>query len=318
MKYRWWLAICLVGSSFAGFSGCTEHRSNYSYEPIPTPPPRKAAPAPTSAPGPVAKPEPQITVIQRGGHSNVVVELPPAQPLPDSVVAWDAVEKSATVPFGTDEAHFDFNLTNVSPATVAIRSAASSCFCTVAKLPAEPWMLQPGTSGQIHVTMDLSDKHGRLTKAITVTADQGTRMLLVNVTILPEPAKPIGPMGPREQNRAAAKADRQAVLRGECARCHVEPGRGKFGKDLYVSVCGVCHEAERRATMVPNLHALSQPTNATFWRNWIVNGKAGTLMPAFTLPHGGFMSDAQVDSLVVYLVENMPSMAGTNAVPMTH
>ena len=309
MKHLW-LLLCLIGS-LACIWGCTEHRSKYAYEPLPAATPHAAAQAP--APAATNKPGPEVMVFQRAGRSNIIVALPPTPPLPDSVVAWDAVEKSVTVPFGTEEAHFDFNLTNVSPAVVPIRSAASSCFCTVAKLPAEPWMLQPGESGQIHVTMDLSGKSGRLTKALTVTADQGTRLLLVNATILPEPAKPLGPMSPRERNQAAAKTDRQAVLRGDCARCHVEPGRGKFGKDLYVSVCGVCHEAERRATMVPDLHAISQPTNATFWRNWIVNGKAGTLMPAFTLPHGGFMSEAQVESLVAYLVGNFPSGTGTNA-----
>ncbi len=264
------------------------------------------------------------------GVSPVVLQRHPARTnqvislvgLPDSVISWDSVNKELTVPDGTPEAKFDFNLTNVSLETVVVSNAESSCYCTVAKLPSQPWILGPGAGGQIHVTMDLTDKSGRLSKLITVTTDHGVRMLLVNATILPAPAQPVVPMGDREKNQARAKGDRQAVLRGECATCHVEPGRNKFGKDLYLSVCGVCHEAERRATMVPNLHTIAQPTNAEFWRHWITSGKAGTLMPAFGLSQGGFLGEPQIASLVSYLTATMPARpaAGpaTNSVPAPH
>lgn len=320
----WLLSLCLTG-----LSGCTGSREEYSYKPLPaappSPPPRVTQsplpnPTPAAAPAVTPPPTPTTAIIRRAGHTNIIVQLPQTVPLPDGVIAFDAMDKAATVPFGTPEARIDFNLTNISPAVVAIRSAVSSCFCTVAELPASPWLLQPGESGQIHVTMDLRGKSGRLTKAITVNTDKGTKLLLVDANILPVPAKPVAPMDERERarerNQAAAKVDRQAVLRGDCARCHVEPGRNKFGKELYVSVCGVCHEAERRATMVPNLHTIPQKTDAEFWRNWVVNGKAGTLMPAFTLPHGGFLSQPQVDSLVDYLVANFPSAGVTNAAPV--
>ncbi len=82
---------------------------------------------------------------------------------------------------------------------------------------------------------------------------------------------------------------------------------GKYSKDLFDSVCGVCHEAEHRASMVPDLHNLKVPTNPDFWRTWITFGKPGTLMPAFAASQGGPLSDVQISSLAAYLNSTIPS-----------
>jgi cytochrome c553 len=120
--------------------------------------------------------------------------------------------------------------------------------------------------------------------------------------------------GTRDKNQLLAKADRQAVFKGECASCHVEKAIGKVGKDLYAAACGICHEAEHRATMVTDLHSLKHETNAEYWKTWIDNGKEGSLMPAFAQRHGGPLSDQQIASLVEYLVRAIPSKA-TAATP---
>jgi mono/diheme cytochrome c family protein len=219
----------------------------------------------------------------------------------DHILAWDADTKDQTVTNGTPEAHFTFNLTNVSPETVTINNVFTSCGCTVAKLPEQPWKLAPGTNGQIHVTMNLANKFGTVRKRITVNSDKGVKYLDVLTKILPPPASEQMNSQNRAGNQKVAMADRQAVFRGDCARCHVEPTRQKYGLALYQTACGICHEAERRATMVPDLHALKENTNAEFWRNWITHGKAGTLMPAFSEKEGGILTDAQINSLVNYL-----------------
>jgi cytochrome c553 len=234
-----------------------------------------------------------------------VKQVPPPGQIPDSIIAFDSVNKEITVPAGTMEGRFEFSLTNLSPKAVTINSVATSCGCTVAKLPTQPWTLVPGTSGQIHVTMNLAGKSGRITKVVTVNSDQGVKTLLVNTMITPGTAQ--SGMGDREKNLAAAKVDRQAVFKGDCARCHAETTHGKIGKDLYAAACGVCHESDHRASMVSNLHAIPQQTNADFWRNWITNGKAGTLMPAFAQAQGGPLTDAQISSLVQYLTVAIPS-----------
>src|SRR5262249_32802897 len=78
---------------------------------------------------------------------------------------------------------------------------------------------------------------------------------------------------------------------------------------------GVCHESAHRASMVPNLHALPHETNAEYWKNWITQGKAGTLMPAFSQAQGGILTDSQIDSLVSFLKAAIPSHPATAQTP---
>jgi hypothetical protein len=72
-------------------------------------------------------------------------------------------------------------------------------------------------------------------------------------------------------------------------------------------VCGICHDSPNRATMVPDLHKLTVPTNQDFWQTWITTGKAGTLMPAFAAAQGGPLNDVQIASLAAYLNAAIPS-----------
>ena len=81
---------------------------------------------------------------------------------------------------------------------------------------------------------------------------------------------------------------------------------GKLGADLYVASCGICHEAEHRATMVPDLKVPRSPRDLAFWQKWIAEGKPGTLMPAFAATRGGPLTQEQVDSLTVYLYQYFP------------
>ncbi|HXS67783.1 MAG TPA: c-type cytochrome, partial [Candidatus Polarisedimenticolia bacterium] len=196
------------------------------------------------------------------------------------------------------------NLTNVSSGDVTIFSVTTSCHCTVAELPSTPWKLSPNENGTISATMDLFDvpPGGDKTKTLTVSTDKGQKFLYAKAIVLP------GAMATVDRTNAQkiAMANRQAVFRGDCASCHVAPakdatGHDKMGKDLYVAVCGICHDAEHRASFVPDLHHLTEPTNPDFWRSWIAHGKPGTLMPAFSRSEGGFLTEAQIGSLVVFL-----------------
>jgi len=109
----------------------------------------------------------------------------------------------------------------------------------------------------------------------------------------------------RLQNEMVSRVDRQAVFKGDCARCHANQLQGRFGKQLYETVCAVCHEATNRASMVPNLHTLNVPTDETFWRTWISYGRQGSLMPAFAKTENGPLTVPQIDSLVGYLKTNI-------------
>jgi mono/diheme cytochrome c family protein len=229
-----------------------------------------------------------------------------SQPM-DAFLKWEGDRKETTVTNGTVEAYFSFTVTNISTTNVVVTAANGSCMCTVAKLPDLPWTIAPGAGGEIKAVMNLVGKSGQVPKVISVVTDKGTKMLTVTANILPPVAAPQMTAADREKNMKAATADRQAVFKGDCAKCHAEPAKGKMGQQLFVSVCGVCHESDHRASMVPNLHTIAQETNAEFWRNWILHGKPGSLMPAFSQAEGGILTDAQVTSLVNYLTAAIPS-----------
>jgi mono/diheme cytochrome c family protein len=142
-------------------------------------------------------------------------------------------------------------------------------------------------------------------KTVTVTTDRGFKTLYVR-TVIEEPLP--GSMGAQDRmkNLRIATANRQAVFQGECATCHVTPALNKTGVELYQTACGICHEAEHRSSMVPDLANLQKETNADYWRTWITSSADGKLMPAFALENGGFLNAMQIDSLVNYLVGDFP------------
>ncbi len=281
-------------------------------------------------------------------------------PLPDGVIAWDALQKSVDATNGQDFARFIFYFTNVAakielglatnitcitnfttitnngfwarmwgnqyssvaktiyntnvvtatnsitPLPVTILDVHPSCGCTTVELPPRPWLLPPGTNADINVNVNLAGKSGIVFKSVTFVTDKGRKDLTLQINIAAAP--PVKPMSEEERARglAAAKLDRQAVFKGDCASCHVKPAEGKYGQQLFATACAICHEANPRATMVPDLHNLKDPTSEEFWRTWITSGKAGTLMPAFATSQGGPLNDLQIASLAAYLNAVIP------------
>ncbi len=229
-----------------------------------------------------------------------VLARPFSPPKQETVLAWDGLVKELSLKPGEANALFHFAFTNTSPEEVVVSAVRTSCGCTVAKVPRMPWAIAAGTNAAFDVTVDVRGKSGTVTKTVTVDTTAGYRYLTVRVSL------PVGVGGAmassdRARNLQVALADRQSVLKGDCAVCHVTPGVGKKGENLYVAVCGVCHEAEHRASMVPVLHALNKPMKPEDWRRVITEGKPDSLMPAFATEQGGPLTPAQIDSLVAYL-----------------
>ena len=228
-----------------------------------------------------------------------------------SALAWDADSKDYTSKPGERYANFTFWFTNTSATEVSINSAQSSCFCTVAKLPQQPWRIPAGSNGPIAVTMDLAGKNGTVMKAVTVDSTAGRKTLMVKTTITPAPAQASASMNDadRIKNMQTALADRQAVFtKSECASCHAEPAKSKTGgAELYAAVCTSCHDSPHRASSVPDLHALSHATDAEHWKKWVSYGRAGSMMPAFAQSEGGPLNDQQIAALTEYLVKTIPN-----------
>lgn len=234
--------------------------------------------------------------------------LKAAQPL-----AWDAMSKSLTCKAGQKFAEFTFTATNISPRPVIVLGAQTTCGCTVAKLPAQPWVLAPKASGRIHVTVDLANKVGRVSKGVMIVlsnAPPETLSVEADVSVL-LPPPPVMSERDRMRNVQIARSNAQAIFKGSCASCHAVPAKGRFGAQLYTSVCGICHEAgSHEASMVPNLHQLKKPTDFNFWKNTIANGVTNSLMPAFAARNGGPLTDGQIISLAEYLDKTISNASG--------
>jgi mono/diheme cytochrome c family protein len=158
--------------------------------------------------------------------------------------------------------------------------------------------------------MDLRGRRGVQTKSLSVESTLGYKSLLFKVVIPPELVTTTvnrSAMDPeRIRNMQVAVTDRQALFKNQdCARCHVDPVKGKLGQELLTAACGICHESPNRATVVPDLRAGSVPTSAPYWKYWIVNGRPGSLMPAFGESRGGPLTEQQVNSLVEHLTETI-------------
>ena len=283
------------------------------------------------------------------------------EPLPDGIIAWDAIMKTVTVTNEQESTQFSFSFTNIAvihETTLAtnftltanittltnwtffgakkitfttnfisstnitentngvrlipttILSVHPSCGCTTAEMPPVPWTLPAGSNGTVRLTVNLQGKSGlpgQLFKTVNVATDKGSKTLSLIINVLPPP--PMRPMSEEERAKgvSTAKLDRQAVFKGDCASCHARKIEGKYGPQLFNAICTICHEANPRATMVPDLHNLPAPTSEEFWRTWITAGKAGTLMPAFAQSQGGPLNDLQIASLATYLNTLYPS-----------
>jgi mono/diheme cytochrome c family protein len=217
-------------------------------------------------------------------------------------LVFDAETKQYDAKPGDHTAPFTFHLTNVWTNEIIISQVHPSCGCTTAKMPATPWHIPPGGSGEVEAHVNLAGKMGLITKTLTFYTSVGNRIVMLKVNI-PPPESATGGMSAADRKAAMIKAtfDPQAIFKADCAKCHVDKGAKAFGQDLYVADCGICHESSHRDSAVPDLHALKQPTSLEYWKTIITFGKAHTMMPAFARANGGPLSDEQITTLATFL-----------------
>jgi hypothetical protein len=223
---------------------------------------------------------------------------PPAPPNP---LVWDATDKFIDPQLGDGAADFSFTVTNSGDKPVTIEQIRPTCGCTVTEMPSNPWLLAPHETGTFTGTIDFRGKEGTISRAIFVNSTAGTQALRITVRIPQmDPAM-------RLKARELAEKNRQAVFSGDCVKCHLAPIKDKTGNELFTAACAVCHLSHDRASFVPDLLVARQHRDAEFWRKWISEGKAGTLMPAWSRKNGGPLTDEQIDSLVKFALETLPT-----------
>ncbi len=223
-------------------------------------------------------------------------------------LAYDSQSKRYDAAPGEEYARYSFIITNVFTNDIVIDAISNSCGCTTVSLPRLPWRLAPNESGEIKAQIHLIGKTGLITKTMTNfyhTMPDKEKFVSVASLVVYVPPPPAARGKLSDEDRAAAmlkaKNDAQAIFSGDCAKCHADRGAEKYGQDLYAVDCGICHESSRRASSVPDLHALKQPTDFDYWKTVITLGKPHTMMPAFAESQGGPLTDAQILSLATYL-----------------
>jgi hypothetical protein len=109
--------------------------------------------------------------------------------LPQGILSFDADLKQIALREGVGHAQFVFNFTNTSRTVVVLERVSTSCGCTTAQLPQMPWSIAPRSKGRIPVTLDVLGLVGKVFRTLTVTTDQGVKVLTVEAEIIPVPAK---------------------------------------------------------------------------------------------------------------------------------
>ena len=236
-------------------------------------------------------------------------EIPavPAISNPPNPLVWDAVEKKLELPGMTNSVLVTFWVTNYSASDSVIASVEADCDCIVVEgRKMFPWTIAPGTGGPVNIRVNTRGRFGDFVRTVAAITSHGPQFLTVSMKIPLTPAP--SNVSVRQRDVMAAKMDRQAVFRGSCAACHAAPTVGLTGAALFQKACVICHQAEQRAEMVPDLAALKHPADADHWRRWITSGKPGSLMPAFALSEGGILDTNQIESLVEYVMKQFSSV----------
>jgi hypothetical protein len=154
-----------IGLSLTLFAGCKTSETKSTLPPAPATPVVKANPPVPPTPPP----------------SQPTVKLPPdsGDNLAPNILNWNTLCEEYHAKPGEMLAPFTFALTNVSSAPIVIYDTSTTCDCTVASLPSKPWVLASGAGGEIHATIDLTNKVGVVTNQIVVFTSLGNRRLFV-------------------------------------------------------------------------------------------------------------------------------------------
>jgi mono/diheme cytochrome c family protein len=216
-------------------------------------------------------------------------------------LSWDSLEKQCKASFPEQVAKVQFTCTNTHSTPVTILRIRPSCGCMTRSQGTLPMRIPPGASEVLRFEVDLQGKSGSLFKQVEIFTEQGEVVLKVGILISQR-----SNFQDRMVNLKIAEGNRQAVFKGECAACHAFPTKGKLGKELFASACGICHMAEPRASMVPDLRAIPGKRDAAWWRALITDGKPGTLMPGFAEAKRGPLTEAQIESLIQFFSEGGP------------
>ncbi|HWF44514.1 MAG TPA: DUF1573 domain-containing protein, partial [Candidatus Kapabacteria bacterium] len=129
---------------------------------------------------------------------------------------------------GTKAVH-DFEIGNSGTDTLVISGTRPSCGCTAAVMGTS--RIPPGGTSMLHVTFDANNKpEGPIIKTVTITSNAtngSDRIVKIQGRVV--------------KSKLAHKTmmHLDGVFQGDCAKCHVDKGKGELGARLYEADCAV-------------------------------------------------------------------------------
>jgi hypothetical protein len=159
---------CVAGGLIV--AGCQASR------PVPT---ASASPRP-APPGPAPMPL-SVATVQLPGPPLP----PPAKDRSDNMAAnllsWDTLEQEHTFLAGETNATFTFHFRNVSTEPIVIYDSNGTCNCTSVRLPAKPWTIPPGGTGEFQATIHFQKRNWSPVDYVIVFTSKGNRALTIRV-----------------------------------------------------------------------------------------------------------------------------------------
>ena len=192
---------------------------------------------------------------------------------------------------GTKAEHI-FTIANTGTDTLVITGTRPSCGCTAAVV--DESKVAPGKATRLKVTFDANNKpEGPIIKSVTITSNSlegSERMVRIQGRVV--------------KSKLAHKSTMHldGLFQGDCAKCHVDKGKGELGARLYEADCAICHGLKTDGKPGPELASESMLKHTPKqWQSIIENGVPNTAMPAFHTKNKGPLGDEEIASLVEYM-----------------
>lgn len=197
-------------------------------------------------------------------------------------------------------AEHTFFIKNTGTDTLTIVNTHASCGCTAAVM--DNMKIAPNGISRLKVKYDAHNKGlGPVTKTITISSNSRTeadKVLRIKGVVVE--SKTVHKMG--EMQGGDPMMHLEGVFQGDCAKCHVDKGRGELGARLYDADCAICHGSKADGKPGPELTSKDMMSHdKKSWTKIIKNGIPKTHMPAFALDKKGPLNDEEIASIVDYL-----------------
>ncbi len=146
--------------------------------------------------------------------------------------------------------------------------------------------LKPGEKGKIRVEVNIRGKFGLIMKTIqVVTNDPERPQTTLSVKML------VKDLIHTKKYKAGE------IFNGGCKVCHLDRGKSRKGRDLFINDCMMCHNIGKSAS--PLAHMRLKPKADI--EKAIREGIGNTSMPGWDARKGGPLSQEEINSLIDYI-----------------